>query len=282
MVIPVRNGASSLPPLLDSLAGQTLEGSRFEIVVVDNASTDATAEVARAHGARVVAEPVANRSRARNAGAAAARADVLAFTDADCVADAGWLAALLACRDRAPLVAGQVEVTTSEPPNAIERFERGWRFAQERAVRTGWGATANLLVRRDAFEAVGGFDTGYRHIGEDADFCVRAGRAGHAIAYCPDAVIYHAADAEWRPFLERSFRHGYSVNQCYYRLGMGYRAWRRPGPTLRGDQAMALTVDGWSRGQFDAAEWRRLRRLARLGYAARVAGSAWAEVRRAR
>src|SRR3712207_9019997 len=50
------------------------------------------------------------------------------------------------------------------------------------------------------------FDTGYRHLGEDVDFCIRAGRAGHAIAYCRSAVMYHAAEFEPRPFLERSFR----------------------------------------------------------------------------
>ncbi|HEV3000586.1 MAG TPA: glycosyltransferase family A protein, partial [Solirubrobacteraceae bacterium] len=99
VVVPVRDGAASLPPLLASLAGQTLARERFEVIVVDNGSRDATAAVAREGGARVVTEPVANRARARNAGIAAARAPLVAFTDADCVAAPGWLEALLACRD---------------------------------------------------------------------------------------------------------------------------------------------------------------------------------------
>jgi GT2 family glycosyltransferase len=280
VIVPVRNGEASIPPLLDSLAAQTLAPDRFEVIVVDNDSSDRTAEVARAGGARVVSEPVANRSRARNRGAAEAASRLYAFTDADCVADGRWLEALLECRSAAPLVAGDVRVTVHDPPNAIERYEEMWRFGQESWVSQGWAATANLLVHADAFEAVGGFDPSWRHIGEDVDFCFRARDAGYELGYCADAVVDHEAERELRPLLERCFRHGYSVNQAYYRLGAGYRAWRRPGPALHGDTA--LRQNGHSAGGHDPREWRTMARLARLGYSARIAGSIWAELRRAR
>ena len=281
VIIPTRDGARSLPPLLRSLQAQTLERERFEVIVVDNASRDGTAEVAERHGAVVVSEPVANRSRARNAGARAARTGLYAFTDADCVADPRWLEALLACADKAPLVAGGVATTVGDPPNAIERFELLWRFGQEHWVREGWAATANLLVRVEAFDAVGGFDETWRHIGEDVDFCLRARGAGHALAFCADALVEHRGESAWRPFLRRFFRHGYSVNQVHYRWpGAGARAWRHPRPALWGDAA--LREYGHRPEQFDAGEWRRMARLARAGYVARMAGSAWAELVRAR
>lgn len=280
VIVPVRDGAAELPALLASLEAQTLPRERFEVIVVDNASRDATAPVGRRAGAVVVEEPVANRSRARNRGAAAARSDLLAFIDVDCVADPGWLEALLGCAGRADLVAGPVVVTTSEHPNACERFERLWRFSQEAWVAQGWAATANLLVQRAAFEAVGGLDTEYHHIGEDVDLCIRARRAGFTLGYCERAVVAHAAESRPRPLLKRSFFHGYSGVQVLRRLGVGYDAWRRPGPLFRGDAAMALidlTPDG-----FEPAEWRVMRRLARAAYAARMAGSLWADLRRAR
>jgi len=280
VIVPVRNGAGSLPALLDGLAAQTLAGERFEVIVVDNASTDATAAMASARGARVVTEPIANRSRARNRGAAAAASRLYAFTDADCVPDAHWLEELLAHAHLAPLVAGDVRVRTSRAPNAIERFEALWRFGQEAWVKQGWAATANLLVHADAFEAVGGFDPTWRHIGEDVDFCFRARAAGHELAYWGEAIVHHDGERELRPLLERCFRHGYSVNQARYRLGAGYRAWRHPWPAVAGDRA--LRDIGHAPEHFDAQEWRAMARLARLGYAARVAGSAWAEVVRAR
>jgi GT2 family glycosyltransferase len=280
VIIPVKDGANSIPALLDSLAAQTLARDRFEVIVVDNASRDGTGALARDRGATVVEEPVANRSRARNAGAREARTDRFAFTDADCVATPGWLEALVGCAGRAPLLAGPVRTTTQEPPNAIERYEALWRFDQESWVKQGWAATANLLVERAAFDAVGGFDPDYRHIGEDADFCVRAVRAGHALGFCPDAVVTHDAESRLRPVLRRAWRHGYSGNQTYHRIGAGYRAWRRPGPLLRGERALALYD---MRGDaFDRAEARRLGRLAQVSYAARFAGSVWSELRRAR
>lgn len=280
VIVPVRNGARTIPALLRSLEEQTLPRERFEVIVVDNGSSDDTAEVAASLGAKVVQEPIANRSRARNRGAAAAATDVYAFTDADCVAHPGWLEALLGCAPAAPLVAGEVKLRVSDPPNAIERFEALWRFGQKTWVEQGWAATANLLVHAAAFEAIGGFDASWRHIGEDADFCLRARDAGYSLSYCPDAVVDHEGEQELRPMLRRFFLHGYSVNQAYYRLGVGYRAWRNPAPALYGDRA--LRQIGHSRNGFDGSEWRRMARLARLGYAARVVGSVWAEVLHAR
>jgi GT2 family glycosyltransferase len=280
VIIPVRNGADSIGPLLESLDGQTLSRERFEVIVVDNASADETSAVAAAHGARVVGEEIPNRSRARNRGARAAESGLYAFTDADCVADARWLDELLEHSNLAPLVAGKVKLTTSERPNAIERFEQLWRFGQEAWVKDGWAATANLLVRADAFEAVGGFDQTWRHIGEDVDFCFRTRDAGYGLAYCPTAIVDHDGERELGPLLRRCFRHGYSVNQAFYRLGAGYRAWRNPLPALAGDQA--LRQFGYAPGSFGGTEWSRMARIARLGYAARVVGSVWAEMVHAR
>jgi GT2 family glycosyltransferase len=281
VIVPVRNGARSLPPLLRSLAVQTLPRERFEVIVVDNDSSDGTADVAAAEGATVVREPIANRSRARNRGAAAARTRLYAFTDADCVARPDWLEQLLRCAGAAPLVAGEVELRVGDPPNAIERFEALWRFGQGAWVEEqGWAATANLLVRAEAFEAIAGFDPTWRHIGEDVDFCFRARAAGFGLAYCPGAAVEHEGEREFRPLLRRFFLHGYSNNQAYYRLGSGVRAWRNPAPALGGDRA--LREYGHAPEAFAPDEWRRMARLARLGYAARVAGSVWSELRRAR
>jgi GT2 family glycosyltransferase len=280
VVVPVRDGAGALPALLASLDAQTLDRGRFEVIIVDNGSRDDTAGIAREAGAVVVEEPVPNRAGARNRGTAAASTGLIAFTDADCVASPGWLEALIACRGQAPLIAGPVEVTTSERPNLVERFELLSRFGQEHWVKQGWAATANLCVERPALEAIGGFDSNWRHVGEDVDLCIRAGRAGFALGWCPDAAVSHYAEDEAWPTIRRAFFYGYSVNQAHYRLGLGYRAWRHPRPLLDGDRAMALI--GAMPDRFEPQEWRRLRRIGRGMYAARVLGSVWAELQRAR
>jgi glycosyltransferase involved in cell wall biosynthesis len=280
VVIPARDGAATLGALLESLREQHVDDDRYEVIVVDNASRDATAAVARRLGARVTHEPIPNRSRARNRGVAAARGDLIAFTDADCVATPGWLRGFLSCGDHSPIRAGPVIVRTGEPPNAIERFEALWRFGQEAWVKQGWAATANLCVTRAAFDEIRGFDPAYRHIGEDVDFCVRARRAGLSLGWCPDAIVTHATDDRLWPVLKRSFFHGYSAGQCWYRVGLGQRAWRDPMAALTGDRA--LRQFGASPDRFEREEWRRLSRIARRAYAARVLGSLWGETVRAR
>ncbi len=279
VVVPVRNGAAALGLLLESLAAQTLAAERFEVVVVDNGSRDdAAAETARRAGAVVVREAWANRGLARNRGVEAAGAELIAFTDGDCRAEPGWLEALLDCLSRAPLVAGPVRLDTAAPPSRCERLELLWRFAQEENVRDhGWAASANLGVRRAAFASIGGFDAQYRQIGEDVDLCLRAGAAGHRLGYCPEAAISHAAETRLGPILRRAFRHGFSSAQHHHRLPMavGWRYWRHPRPALAGDWALR-------RFGADALAQRDLLGIARAEYAARIAGSVWAELRRAR
>jgi len=269
-----------LPGLLESLRRQTLPRERFEVVVVDNGSRDDGAEVARSLGAVVIEDPVPGRARARNKGVTAADGDHLAFIDADCIAAPQWLEMLARCAGSKPLIAGPIVVTTGERPNKVERFERLWRFAQDAWVRQGWAATANLLVEREAFEAVGGFDEAYRSIGEDADLCIRAARSGFELGYCPGAEVSHAGERRLWPMLKRSFWHGYSSAQVSRRIGAGYVAWRRPRALLAGDEAARAL--GFDESMVAPGDWASMQRLARASYALRVAGSLWSEVARAR
>lgn len=280
VVVPARDAEGSLPALLQSLERQSLPRDRFEVVVVENGSRDRTAEVAERHGARVVRERAGNRSRARNAGVHSARAGFIAFTDADCVAAPTWLEEMLACRGGAPLLAGPVVVAAGARANAVERFESLWRFSQEHWVAEGWAATANLCVERSAFAAVGGFDARYRHIGEDADFCIRAGRAGFPLGYCAGALIAHDPERRLGPVLRRAFFHGYSSAQVLARLGVGHAAWRDPRPLASPRAALARL--GIAPEALPRRERLELGALASASYVSRVGGSLWAQISGAR
>jgi GT2 family glycosyltransferase len=284
VVVPARDAAGTLPTLLASLAAQTLARDRFEIVVVDNASRDATARVASEGGAdRVVTEPVPGRARARNAGAAAARGPLLAFTDADCTVDPGWLEALCSCLDRTPLAAGPVRLLTGSPPNAVERMESLWRFRQEDHVRDdGWAASANLGITREAWDRLGGFDESFERIGEDVDLCLRARAAGLELGFCPAAGAEHPVERTLRSIARRGVAHGWSNRQLAARhreLGATVY-WKHPGPLVRG--TWALERLGVHPDALPPGERRRLDALARAEYAARMLGSATAALRRIR
>jgi glycosyltransferase involved in cell wall biosynthesis len=271
VVIPARNAEREIVPTLEALAA-------VETVVAVNGSSDATADVARAHGATVVVSERASRSAARNLGAAAAGGEHLLFTDAACVPEPGWAERLAACLGDAPLAGGPVRVTTSAKPGAAERFDALWRFQQERAVREGgWSAAANLGVTRDAFAQLGGFDERLT-AGDDVDICVRARRAGLAIGWCPDAEVAHPASRTVSAVCRRALRQGFSSTVLARRFegDVGRRHWRHPGGVVRGRAALrALGVEPDS---LDVSERRRMAMLARLDYAGRYAGSLWAQL----
>src|SRR4029450_1606055 len=94
VVVPVRNGEATIRACIESLVAQQYPADRFDIIVVDNGSTAGTAQIVAPYPLTVVQCDTLGPSPARNAGVWHARGEIVAFTDADCVADTGWIAAL--------------------------------------------------------------------------------------------------------------------------------------------------------------------------------------------
>lgn len=271
IVVPAWNAAGVLPDLFAALASQTAE---HELVVVDARSTDGTAALAEAAGARVVASAQRNRSLARNLGVQAATGDLIAFTDTDCVPVPGWAEALAECLESSPLASGPVRIRTGPRPSMAERFDALWRYPQERYAAAGMATSANLGIRRDAFDAAGGYDPRFHH-GEDTDLCLRAADAGLDLGWCPAAEVVHPAATGVREVARRGFEHGASARRLAraHPGRAGRRYWTSPGGLVRRGAALrALSVE--------PVDDRGVELAARIDYGARMAGSLWAEVAR--
>lgn len=195
VIVPVFRGWDQVPGLLAALAVQ--DGPAFEVILVDNepgAMQPARPEAYAGLDLRVVPCGVPGSYAARNAGIAAARGGLLAFTDADCEPEAGWLSALAQAHAAAPglILAGPIRLEPGPDPDAWEIFDTVRGMPQAVFVRHGYAATANLAVGAAVMARLGGFDA-TRLSGGDAEFCRRAGRAGTGLRLVPGAVVRHPA-----------------------------------------------------------------------------------------
>lgn len=232
VVVPVRDGAAHLPACLAALNDQ--QGApRFEVVVVDNGSTDSSAELARSAGARVVPEPRPGSYAARNAGARQARGALLAFTDADCVPAPDWVMQGARALAAAPVVGGDVRMLRHPGDGVLARYDRALYLRQRELVeQQGYAATADLWVRREAFAAVGEFAAELRSSG-DLEWGRRASAAGRPAVFAPEVVVEHAP--------RRTVRDTWMLHR---RLGAGWTvlAGRGQWPGLVADRAWRLPL----------------------------------------
>jgi len=188
VVIPARDAAATIGATLAALAEQAPD----EVIVVDDGSRDATVALAEASPVvtRVVGGMGLGPGAARNRGVVVASGDVLAFLDADCVPQPGWLRAGLDALEDADLVQGR---TTPPLDRSRGPFDRTlWVVAP-----CGLFETANLFVRRELFERLGGFEPWLspargKELAEDVWFGWRAVRSGARTAFSDAALVHHA------------------------------------------------------------------------------------------
>lgn len=229
VVVAARDAGATLAECLKSLAGQSVPSDEYEvIVVVDERSTDDTLAIARRAGVRVVTlKPDVGAARftagSRNAGMRAALADWVAFTDADCLASRGWLKALLASvrLDEASLlaVAGLTVGHRSDTPSARYVDLTGGLRADRHLShpRYPWPPAGNVMYRREALLAVGGYDERFVSY-EQADLHLRLIRnVGGTTTFAERAVVYHVHRQRWRDFARQQVSYGSGYGQFYLR-----------------------------------------------------------------
>lgn len=230
VMIPHLNQSEALGRCLQSLVEQSYPRELFEVIVVDNGSeTPPTSIVGRFEGACLATEQRPGPGPARNRGVEASRGEIVAFIDADCIADSGWLGAIARTlqRPEAKVIAGgdvRIAVRDTRRLTAIEAYESVFAFRQKEYIeKQGFSGTGNLAVRRDDFDAIGPF-AGIK-VAEDMEWGRRATERGYHIRHTPEMIVSHPARrnftelcAKW----DRHIRHDFRQRQID---GLGRLTW---------------------------------------------------------
>lgn len=198
VLVPAYNEEKYLPACLEALHQQSLPCDQYEIIVVDNASSDSTADVARSLGARLVREPVKGIFRARQAGFEAAQGQVVASTDADTLVPPTWLERIAGHLARNPdlgAVCGPVYWLDGRPyEQFIMEYPMTWALALRNRSGNGWWMGCNFALRSEVFRRVGGFH-GFQpggFWGEDMYLAWRVSRVAQ-ILFDPQLAVHTSA-----------------------------------------------------------------------------------------
>lgn len=197
VIIPVYNDSPNLVRCLEALKAQTLDRSRFEIIVIDNGSSDNVGQVVSKYDSIELHHELRPGSYcARNKGILNSKGDILAFTDSDCIPDKNWLnSGLLSFADKADagFVAGKLTFFPKNKDNlsAVEIWEMFHNYHSEDCVKLlHFGLTANLFVKRSVFDKVGLFNPDLRSAG-DYEWGNRVYKHGLNIYYDEDVLVMH-------------------------------------------------------------------------------------------
>jgi len=212
VIVPIFNGEKTVDACVDSLLHLDYPQATRELIFVDNASTDQTAKILESYGdrIRVAFEPKRGPAAARNRGLHAARHEIVAMTDADCVADRLWLRRLVEpLRDSSVGLVGGT-ILSKQPCNAIERF--GEQIHDHRSAIEKWIPphiiTMNWASRKSLVSELRFFDDSFLRC-EDVDLSYRVYQAGYKFSFAPEAIVRHQNEKTYAGLFLEGYRHGF-------------------------------------------------------------------------
>jgi len=219
VIIPAKNVEATINECLDSLMAQDYKD--FEIIIVDNGSTDATQKIISSYSVTFISENKPGAYLARNTGIRHARGEILAFTDADCVADKAWLKELVSCFKVKGIGGCGGDLLAFKPINLVEQFLSLGKLRlyhtpnpseiirKKNHFLSGALGSANMAFRSSVLKKLDGFDPTLKDFGGDYDLSWRIQNLGYPLLYNPQAVVYH----RMRNNIKKMFKQFYYFGQ---------------------------------------------------------------------
>jgi cellulose synthase/poly-beta-1,6-N-acetylglucosamine synthase-like glycosyltransferase len=213
IIVPVYNASATLDRCLTALLSQEYPSEKVEIIVVDNNSTDNTADIIRSYPVLYLKEAEIQSSyAARNKGVKHSISRLLAFTDSDCVPHPQWLKEGINGFKDAKIGAVAGEITSAKPTSLVESYLQYSEFLSPKICMNhpflSFIQTANAFYRREVFDEIGYFDETMIS-GGDADFAWRMQiKTSFKITYRPSAIVIHKHRSNLKDFFKQRFTHG--------------------------------------------------------------------------
>jgi GT2 family glycosyltransferase len=219
VVVPVLNGEEVIKDCLTSLLRVDYPQERREILVVDNGSTDRTAEIIKSFPVQYLREERRGCSAARNRGIQASQGELIASTDADCRVSRGWLRELVQAFEEEGVGGVAGEVIAYPPKTPAERYAARIRHLSPQKYlarpHLPFAPFPNLAFRREVFDQIGLLDEAVT-LGESTDFCTRFLRGTSLkLKYAPSAVVFHRHRRTALEFFKQQWTHGRGHAQLY-------------------------------------------------------------------
>lgn len=220
VIIPAHNAAGTIARCVKAVRSQTIPLDEYEVIVVDDGSTDETAEIAWQAGAEVVQQNRGRPAAARNAGIQAAEGDIVCFTDADCFPTPNWLEELVRPFDN-PDIIGAKGTYATDQPELVARFvqlEYEDKYDLLRGQeRIDFIDTYSAAYRRQVLTANNCFDENFPYL-EDQELSFRLAARGYGMVFQPSAVVNHLHSHTLAGYFRKKFTIGYWKAQVVRRF----------------------------------------------------------------
>jgi len=215
VIIPAYNSEKTIGQCLEALINQTAGRSDYEIIVVDDGSTDRTAElIGKYTGIKLIKQSNAGPAAARNNGAKAAQGDIILFTDADCIPEPDWIEQMLIPFEKERDLCGAKGIYKTRQREMAARFvqiEYQDKYDHLKKPKyIDFVDTYSAGFKRDVFLRFQGYDTSFPvACAEDVELSFRMSNAGLKMVFNPQAVVYHTHPNNWISYFKKKYKFAY-------------------------------------------------------------------------
>jgi GT2 family glycosyltransferase len=245
VIIPAYNAEKTLSFCLEALADQSVPKENYEVIVVDDGSTDETSKIAKGFNVKYIFQTNRGPATARNRGARKAAGGIILFTDSDCVPDHNWIQEMVSPFSDTEVVGVKGAYKTRQTKLAARfaqaEFEDRYDLLQKSST-IDMVDTYSAAFRKDVFLNMGGFDESFPVANnEDTELSYRLAAAGYKLVFNPGAFVYHTHRDTFMKYLKLKFWRGY-WRMVVYRRYPGKAAKDSYTPTIIKIQTMLMAL----------------------------------------